>query len=61
VAWLYWLSPPVVAGVLAALYAWWPGRPRRRANTRGSIRAHGRFLDRLGREAVAVDRTGTGD
>jgi hypothetical protein len=61
VAWLYWLSPPVVAGAFAALWAWWPERPRRRPDTKGTIRAHGRFLDRLGREPVAADRTRAGD
>ena len=46
-AWAIWLSGPVVAATLVALWAWWVDRPKRRPNTAGAIRAHDRYLDAL--------------
>jgi hypothetical protein len=51
---LWWLSGPVVAGTVAALWAWWTERPERRPTTAGAMRAHGRFLDSLARPAAGT-------
>ena len=53
VAWALWLSAPIGATVLAALWAWWRGgRARRRAvgrrlDTADAMQAHRAYLDAL--------------
>jgi hypothetical protein len=47
VAWAVWLSIPLLATVLAALWAWVRGRPPAPLNTEAAIDAHRRYLDAL--------------
>jgi hypothetical protein len=47
VAWAVWLSVPLLATVLAALWAWVRGRPPAPLDTDAAIRAHQRYLDAL--------------
>jgi hypothetical protein len=53
VAWFYWLSAPVLAASVTALWAWWVERPRRRPDTAAAIRDHGRYLETLAPPAGA--------
>ncbi|MGH8961496.1 MAG: hypothetical protein ACRDWT_09850 [Jatrophihabitantaceae bacterium] len=66
-AWALWLSVPVVATVLAAVWAWLRGRPARRLDTPESMQAHRDYLDALTVPARGAHRvsppvtSGTGD
>jgi hypothetical protein len=54
VAWAVWLAVPIVVTALAALWAWWRGRPRRAPTVREAMQAHRDYLD-----ALAVPARGT--
>ena len=54
VAWAVWLSIPLLATVLAALWAWVRGRPPAPLDTAAAIRAHQSYL-----EALTVPARGT--
>jgi hypothetical protein len=58
-AWAVWLAVPVVATVLAAVWAWLRGRPARKLNTSEAVQAHSEYLDALVQTARSKDR-GTG-
>jgi hypothetical protein len=47
VAWAVWLSVPLLATVLAAIWAWLGGRPPAPLDTEAAITAHRRYLDAL--------------
>jgi hypothetical protein len=47
VAWAVWLSVPLLATLLAALWAWVRGRPEAPLDTEAAITAHRRYLDTL--------------
>jgi hypothetical protein len=46
-AWAVWLAAPVVTTLLAALSAWWVGRPKRVPSTQEAMQAHREYLDAL--------------
>lgn len=46
-AWAAWLAVPLLATVLAALWAWIRGRPPAPLDTHAAITAHQRYLDAL--------------
>ncbi len=46
-AWAVWLAVPIVVTALAALWAWWRGRPRRAPTVREAMQAHRAYLDAL--------------
>jgi hypothetical protein len=60
-SWLFWLLPPLVAGALVSVWAWWPDRPRRRRDSISTVRAHGRFLDTLAGPPAGRTRAPAGD
>lgn len=51
-----WLSVPVVATVLAALWSWVRSRPAPTPNTAESMQAHSEYLDALVQTARSKDR-----
>jgi len=51
-AWALWLSVPVIATVLAAIWTWWRAREPRLASTRTGIAEHQAYLDALTLPAV---------
>jgi len=58
-AWAIWLAIPVVATLLAALFAWVRDRPRRAPGTRRTMQQHAEYLDALvipARESRRPDR-----
>jgi hypothetical protein len=58
-AWALWLSVPVAATALTALWAWWRARPVRRLDTSDSMQAHRDYLDALTVPARGTHRVGT--
>jgi hypothetical protein len=46
-AWVLWLSMPVIATAAAALWAWWRGRPARTPAAHHAIKAHRDYLAAL--------------
>lgn len=56
VSWVLWLSVPVVATVLAALWSWLRSRPAPTPNTVESMQAHSEYLDALVQTARSKDR-----
>jgi hypothetical protein len=56
VAWVLWLSIPIVVTVLAALGSWLRSRPPRPPDTRRAMREHDEFLDALVQGARSKDR-----
>ncbi|WP_460607103.1 hypothetical protein [Jatrophihabitans fulvus] len=48
-AWMWWLSAPVFATVLAACWSWVRSRPKRRPTTDESLAEHRDYLDALAR------------
>jgi hypothetical protein len=48
VEWALWLAAPLVATLVAALVAWWRGRPPAPPTPAQAMRAHQRYLDALG-------------
>jgi hypothetical protein len=66
VAWAAWLSVPLLATVLAAIWTWLRGRPPAPLDTDAAIRAHQRYLDALtvparGDARAPHDRNGDDD
>ena len=55
-AWLLWLSGPVIATVIAALWSWLRARPEPLPDTDEAMRAHAEYLDALTHSARAKDR-----
>ncbi|HEV7206522.1 MAG TPA: hypothetical protein VGN18_18090 [Jatrophihabitans sp.] len=55
-SWVLWLSVPVVATVLAALWSWVRSRPAPTPNTAESMQAHSEYLDALVQTARSKDR-----
>lgn len=55
-SWVLWLSVPVVATVLAALWSWARSRPEPIPNTAQSMQAHSEYLDALVQTARSKDR-----
>jgi len=51
-AWALWLGGPVVATVLAAVWAWWRGRPASVPTPKQAMAEHQAYLDALHRPAV---------
>jgi hypothetical protein len=60
-AWALWLSAPVGATVLAALWAWWRARPKRPLGTDEAMQAHRDYLAALTVPARGTERVGPGD
>lgn len=60
-AWLWWLSGPVVATVVAALWTWVRARPEPLPDTDEAMRAHADYLQALTQTARAKDRGLRGD
>jgi hypothetical protein len=56
VAWVLWLSGPVVATVIAALWSWLRARPEPLPDTDEAMRAHAEYLEALTHSARAKDR-----
>jgi cytochrome c-type biogenesis protein CcmH/NrfF len=54
--WALWLAVPVAVTVLAAVFTWLRGRPRRTPGTRDTMRAHDDYLDALTQTARSKDR-----
>ncbi|MGI8761223.1 MAG: hypothetical protein ACR2LF_08010 [Jatrophihabitantaceae bacterium] len=46
-AWALWLSAPILATAISAMWAWWRARPRRRLDTPDAMQAHRDYLDAL--------------
>jgi hypothetical protein len=46
-AWALWLAVPLLATALAAVAAWWRGRPRRTPDPEDAMRVHSAYLDAL--------------
>ncbi len=55
-AWLWWLSGPVVATVVAAIWSWLRARPGKQPTTAQAMQAHGEFLDALVETARSRER-----
>ncbi|HEV7204109.1 MAG TPA: hypothetical protein VGN18_05825 [Jatrophihabitans sp.] len=55
-SWVLWLSVPVGATVLAALWSWVRSRPAPTPNTAESMQAHSEYLDALVQTARSKDR-----
>jgi hypothetical protein len=53
-AWAVWLAVPIAVTILAALWVWWRGRPRRAPTVAEAMQAHRDYLD-----ALAVPARGT--
>ena len=63
-AWAWWLAPPVIVGILAALRAWWSGSRSStptQATTDDAMRAHRDYLDALTRPARGTERVSRND
>jgi hypothetical protein len=61
-AWLWWLAAPVAATTLAAVWAWFRGRPEPLPTTDEAMRAHRDYLDGLAAAvAESARRTGPGE
>ncbi|SHF81007.1 hypothetical protein SAMN05443575_0955 [Jatrophihabitans endophyticus] len=58
-AWVWWLSGPVVATVLAACWSWLRSRPRPERTTAQAVRDHQDYLAALAQPPRSQDR-GTG-
>jgi hypothetical protein len=56
VAWLWWLSGPVVATLLAALWSWFRGRPDPVPDTDEAMRSHAEYLAAFANTARARER-----
>jgi hypothetical protein len=56
VSWVLWLSVPVVATVLAALWSWVRSRPTPTPTMAESMQAHSEYLDALVQTARSKDR-----
>jgi hypothetical protein len=56
VAWAAWLSVPLLATVLAAIWTWLRGRPPAPLDTDAAIRAHQRYLEALTVPARGIAR-----
>jgi hypothetical protein len=59
-AWAVWLAAPVAATALAALWAWWRGRPARTPSAHAAMQAHRDYLDALVIPARGTARTASG-
>lgn len=59
-AWVVWLAVPVAATVLAALWAWWRGRPARKLSAHEAMQAHREYLDALAVPARGSARAASG-
>ncbi|MEO9134529.1 MAG: hypothetical protein ABI301_05990 [Jatrophihabitantaceae bacterium] len=60
-AWAWWLSVPIVATALAALWVWWAerrARPPGPLDTPESMQAHRDYLDALTVPARGTHRVG---
>jgi hypothetical protein len=60
VAWALWLSVPVAATLLAALWTWWRARPQRAPTAQEAMRAHQDYLEALIVPARGVARAQPG-
>lgn len=63
-AWAWWLAPPVIAGTLAALRAWWGTRRSvapTPSTTDDAMRAHQDYLDALARPVRGTARVSRAD
>ena len=54
--WALWLSGPVVATLVAAIWSWVRGRPEPLPDTDEAMRAHSAYLQALGHPPRVKDR-----